>query len=132
MMRHNGPKSQGDFQGFAQGVIMKKEIAVLAVASLAILTMSAANAENKVEKGAEAVGHGAKKVGEASVDGVKKAGEATVSGAKKVGSGMKKGVCAVGTGIKKVGEGTVGGVKKAGGAVAEHMPGHHATTPASK
>jgi len=104
---------------------MKKGIAVLAVASLAILTMSAANAENKVveesKKGAEAVGNGVKKVG-----------EGTVTGAKKVGSGMKKGVCAVGTGIKKVGEGTVNGAKKAGGAVAEHLPGHHDAKPASK
>jgi hypothetical protein len=84
---------------------MKKGLSLLVVASFA-LTISAANADNKV------------------VDGAKKAGEAAESGVKKVGGGIKKGASAVGHGVKK-GAGTLGsGCKKAGDAVVSHLPGH--------
>jgi phage-related protein len=110
---------------------MNKGFSVLAMASVAVLTISAANAENKVvedtKKAGAAVGNGVKKVGSATVNGIKKAGEATASGAKKVGSGLKKGAEAVGHGCKAGVEAVGHGAKKAGNAVKETMTGHNAS-----
>src|SRR6185437_16237985 len=89
-----GPRRVGDFQGYARGVIMKKGLSVLAMASLAILTINTAKADN-------AVVTDTKKAGSAVENGAKKVGGATVSGAKKVGGGIKKGAEAVGSGAKK-------------------------------
>ena len=96
---------------------MKNGISLMVMASLAMLTVNAANADSKLVEDTKKVGggikHGAEKVGSGIKTGAEKAGEATVSGAKKVGGGIKHGAEKVGSGAKKVGEG-----------VAEHMPGH--------
>jgi hypothetical protein len=50
------------------------------------------DAGDDIERGAEATGNAAKKVGDATVDGAKKAGRATVDGAKKVGGAVRDAV----------------------------------------